>query len=288
VSSEGLTELYGEVISNIEKEALDRFDVVDARETCKYVGRAATPEFVMRPVSPPRGFNTGGLRSLSYHLKGIALALGNLVQSMAKALDPGEWAGGNYGPWLRQRSAGQRLVERLRAARAAAAKGLVAGSVDALTEVVESCNEVPRLASELCTAQQIAVIRSLKEKAEGKAKQASTDENEDHFRSIKEFYRKASEGSAGVLHKLVKAKPMPKEEVPVANGTLFDPLVACEEQRNSWGSIWLEGNPVQGSMRPWLEYEGTDDGERLTPITAEEVRSGGLSFKCALASASTA
>ena len=116
---------------------------------------------------------------------------------------------------------------------------------------------------------------------EEKAKQASLEENEANFKAIKEFYRKASEGSAGVLHKLIKAKPMPAEEAPTGNGSLCDPVCACEEQRSSWGAIWLEKDPVQSSLRPWLEQGAIAETELLAPITAEEVRVGGMSFKSA-------
>ena len=153
------------------------------------------------------------------------------------------------------------------------------GKVEVLTETVENCRGAHRLAKVLCTAQQVDAVRSLKVMVEEKAKQASLEENEAHFKAIKEFYRKASEGSAGVLHKLIKAKPMPAEEAPAGNGSLCDPVRASEEQRSSWGEIWLEKDPVQSSLRPWLEQGDTAETELLAPITAEEVCAGGMSFK---------
>ena len=50
MGSEGITALYGEVIGNLEKEVLDRFDITGDREVEKYVGRALVPEFALSLV----------------------------------------------------------------------------------------------------------------------------------------------------------------------------------------------------------------------------------------------
>ena len=141
--------LYGKVIKGLEAEVLGRADITEPHEVEKYVGRANPPSFVLRPVQQPKGFNTGGPRSLTYHLKCLQHALCALHAAVVRALLPCSCAGVWGRSWRWQQLAARHLDRRLGEVRAVERRGVAAGVAVDLKRYVRSGGRVVRWAGSL-------------------------------------------------------------------------------------------------------------------------------------------
>ena len=187
---------------------LGRCDITDPDEVRRYVGRAQEPTFALRPVLPPKCFNTAGPRRPAFHLKGIAQAVDDLTQCMEHFHLDAEWARGKGSPWGRQQQAAARLHRRLHAARSNGPQGPRAELGD-FQAWIEGAEEVLTEAAWPCHPQKVAAHRVWLERLRQAASAASASDKDRHFAEIKKFYREASEGAASLLHRLTKVDPPP-------------------------------------------------------------------------------
>ena len=239
------------------------------------------PRSVLKPVWPPQAFNTAGPRSSCYHLKGLGLALDELIHAMARAWDPEEWARGRSNPIARQQQAACRLRKKIgEAFRAAEDRRASQTTKELVAAWAQGCEEIRQLAANLCQPRMLEVSRAWCTQLKEAATRSTDHEREEQFKEVKRFYREASQGAAGKLHRHIKQEGLPQEEAQPRNGsTVCSPLNASEDQKEFWGNIWLVEDPIQQSIRPWFSLEDEEEGEHLGEVTGRQVYEASRKFK---------